>query len=99
LALLCSAKAQASILLAVPDLAQQWRASGVPIISGFHSPMEQKALTILLRELGSAILCPAKETAVYRNRFAAALAIESFATAADTQATSVAAPELRRGHE
>jgi predicted Rossmann fold nucleotide-binding protein DprA/Smf involved in DNA uptake len=108
LALLCSSKAPASILLAVHDLAQQWRHDGAPIISGFHSPVEQEAFTILLREPGRPILCPArhlpqrikpewqapltdgrltilspfaetvkratKETAAYRNRFAAALA-------------------------
>jgi predicted Rossmann fold nucleotide-binding protein DprA/Smf involved in DNA uptake len=60
LAWLCSAKAPASVLLAVHDLAQQWRAAGVPIISGFHSPVEREALTVLLREPGRAILCPAR---------------------------------------
>jgi predicted Rossmann fold nucleotide-binding protein DprA/Smf involved in DNA uptake len=60
LALLCSAKAPAGILLAVHDLAQQWRAAGAPIISGFHSPVEQEALTILLRAPGRTILCPAR---------------------------------------
>lgn len=108
LALICSAKAPASTLLAVHDLAQQWRHGEQVIISGFHSPVEQEAFEILLRGPGHLIYCPArslpkrlkstwrtalddgrltilspfpdsvgratKETAVYRNRFIAALA-------------------------
>lgn len=108
LALICSAKAPASVLLAVHDRAQQWRQGSQVIISGFHSPVEQEALTILLRGPAPVIYCPArgllkhlkpdwrealaagrltilspfpdtvrratKETAVYRNRFVAALA-------------------------
>jgi predicted Rossmann fold nucleotide-binding protein DprA/Smf involved in DNA uptake len=108
LALVCSAKAPASILLAVHDLAQQWRYGSQIIISGFHSPVEQEAFEILLRGPGKIIYCPArnlpkrlkptwrtaldagrltlispfpdtirratKETAIFRNRFTAALA-------------------------
>ena len=108
LALLCSAKAPAGILLAVHDLAQQWRRGPQVIISGFHSPVEQEAFEILLRGPGPVIYCPArglpkrlkpawrtaldagrltiispfpdtirratKETAIFRNRFIAALA-------------------------
>jgi predicted Rossmann fold nucleotide-binding protein DprA/Smf involved in DNA uptake len=108
LALICSARAPAGILLAGHDLAQQWRQERKAIISGFHSPVEQEALEILLREPGRTIYCPArglpkrlkpgwqsaldagrltilspfpdsvrratKETAIYRNRFVAALA-------------------------
>ncbi|MBX3059337.1 MAG: DNA-processing protein DprA [Anaerolineae bacterium] len=65
LALLCSAKAPAGILLAVHDLAQQWRL-GQPgsgsqvIISGFHSPVEQEAFEILLRGPASVVYCPAR---------------------------------------
>lgn len=108
LALVCSAKAPAGILLAVHDLAQQWRHEPQVIISGFHSPVEQEAFEILLRGPGQIIHCPArglpkrlkpawqpaldagrltilspfpdsvrratKETAIYRNRFVAAMA-------------------------
>lgn len=65
LALLCSAKAPAGILLAVHDLAQQWRL-GQPghgsqvIISGFHSPVEQEAFEILLRGPAPVVYCPAR---------------------------------------
>jgi hypothetical protein len=56
--LICSAKAPASILLAVHDLAQQWRAGSQTIISGFHSTVEQEAFEILLRGPGQIIYCP-----------------------------------------
>jgi len=59
-ALICSAKAPASILLAVHDLAQQWRTSSQTILSGFHSTVEQEALEILLRGPGQLVYCPAR---------------------------------------
>ena len=49
LALLCSAQAPAGVLLAVHDLAQRWRHHGPVIMSGFQSPVEEEALTVLLR--------------------------------------------------
>ncbi|MCL4872322.1 MAG: DNA-processing protein DprA [Anaerolineae bacterium] len=60
LALLCSAKAPAGILLAVHDLAQQWRHGSQVIISGFHSPVEQEAFEILLRGPAPVVYCPAR---------------------------------------
>ena len=60
LALVCSAKAPASILLAVHDLAQQWRHGPQVIISGFHSPVELEAFEVLLRGPGQIIYCPAR---------------------------------------
>lgn len=60
LALLCSVRAPAGILLAVHDLAQAWRHSDVVIISGFHSPVEQEAFTILLRGPGRLVWVPAR---------------------------------------
>jgi len=60
LALFCSAKAPASVILQVHDLAQQWRTEEVTIISGFHSPIEQECLTVLLRGPQPVIVCPAR---------------------------------------
>ena len=60
LALFCSTKAPASILLQVHDLAQQWRTGGVTVISGFHSPVEQECLAVLLRGPQPVIVCPAR---------------------------------------
>lgn len=59
-ALLCSAKAPVGILLAMHDLAQQWRYGPQVIISGFHSPVGQEALEILLRGPGQSIYCLAR---------------------------------------
>lgn len=40
-ALFCSTKVPASILLQVHDLAQEWRTSQRLVLSGFHAPVEQ----------------------------------------------------------
>jgi len=66
LALFCSAKAPASIILQVHDLAQQWRTGGVTVISGFHSPVEQECLAVLLRGPQPVIVCPARGLARMR---------------------------------
>lgn len=66
LTLFCSAKAPASILLQVHDLAQGWRTGGVTVISGFHSPVERECLTVLLRGLAPVIVCPARGLARMR---------------------------------
>jgi predicted Rossmann fold nucleotide-binding protein DprA/Smf involved in DNA uptake len=49
LALFCSASAPPGVVLAIHDLAQQWRRSGPIIAGGFQSPAEDEALTVLLR--------------------------------------------------
>lgn len=49
LALFCSAHAPAGVLLQIHDLAQHWRLHGPVIVSGFHAPAENEALTVLLR--------------------------------------------------
>jgi predicted Rossmann fold nucleotide-binding protein DprA/Smf involved in DNA uptake len=66
LALFCSAKAPARIILQVHDLARGWRTSGVTVISGFHSPVEQECLAVLLRGPGPVIVCPARGLARMR---------------------------------
>lgn len=48
LALLSSAKAPAGVLLAVHDLAKAWRRRGPILASGFHAPVENEALSVLL---------------------------------------------------
>ncbi len=60
LALFCSSQAPANIILQVHDLAQRWRVEGPMVISGFHSPAEQEALTVLLRGPQPVIICPAR---------------------------------------
>jgi predicted Rossmann fold nucleotide-binding protein DprA/Smf involved in DNA uptake len=42
------------------DLARALRDAGVPIIGGFHSPMEQECLALLLRGQQPIVICPAR---------------------------------------
>lgn len=59
-ALFCSAKCPGSAILATYDQAARWRDEGRCIISGFHSPVEQECLRILLRGTQPVIVCPAR---------------------------------------
>lgn len=56
----CSSKCPGDLIIKTYDLAKKWRDDGVTIIGGFHSPMEQECLTILLRGKQSVIVCPAR---------------------------------------
>src|SRR5260370_40714366 len=49
-------------------LAQHLRRSPVTIVSGFHSPVEQESLTILLRATSPIIICPSREIESMRVR-------------------------------
>jgi len=60
IALICSVKCPGNIILQTYDLAQQLRDAGVPVIGGFHSPMEREYLRILLRGRQPVIVCPAR---------------------------------------
>jgi predicted Rossmann fold nucleotide-binding protein DprA/Smf involved in DNA uptake len=66
LALVCSAKAPAAIILQIHDLAQRWRVEGPVIIGGFHAPPEAEALDVLLRGPQPVIVCPARSLARMR---------------------------------
>ena len=59
-ALFCSARCPGSAILAAYDQAALWRDAGRCIISGFHSPVEQECLRILLRDKQPIIICPAR---------------------------------------
>lgn len=48
-ALFCSVRCPGRLILETYDLARRFREEGVTVISGFHSPMEQECLRILLR--------------------------------------------------
>lgn len=60
LALFCSVKCPGKLILQTYDLMQNMRQTNMTVISGFHSPMEQECLTILLRGQKSVIICPAR---------------------------------------
>jgi predicted Rossmann fold nucleotide-binding protein DprA/Smf involved in DNA uptake len=60
LALFCSIRCPGKLVLQTYDLAQRLRDAGVPVIGGFHSPMEQECLRLLLRGRQPLIVCPAR---------------------------------------
>lgn len=60
LAFFCSAQCPGNLILQSYDLAQQLRETGVTVISGFHTPMEQEVLDLLLRGTQPIIYCPAR---------------------------------------
>ena len=59
-ALFCSVKCPGNLILETYDLAKRFRNDGVLVISGFHSPMEQECLRILLRSPYPVIWCLAR---------------------------------------
>ena len=60
LALFCSVKCPASVILKTYDLAQRLKDRPEPIISGFHSPIEKEVLVTLLCGTVPIIMCPAR---------------------------------------
>lgn len=60
LAIFSSIKCPGKIILKTYEYVRQLRGSNVTAIGGFHSPMEQECLNILLKGTASIILCPAR---------------------------------------
>ena len=60
LALFCSINCPGDVILRTYDLVRAIRDAGVPIIGGFHSPMEKECLTLLLRGTQPFLMCPAR---------------------------------------
>ena len=59
-ALFCSARTLGDAILRAHDAARRLRDAGITVISGFHSPIEQECLRILLRGAQPIIICPAR---------------------------------------
>lgn len=59
-ALFCSARTPGDAILRAHDAAGRMRDAGVTVISGFHSPIENECLHILLRGKQPIIICPAR---------------------------------------
>ena len=59
-ALFCSARTPGDAILRAHDAARRMRDDGVTVISGFHSPIENECLRILLRGKQPVIICPAR---------------------------------------
>ena len=60
LALFCSVKCPAKLILQTHDLAYALAQAGVTVMGGFHSPVEKECLRILLRGSQPVIICPAR---------------------------------------
>ena len=60
IAFLCSSTCPGSVILRALDWAEEVRMQARPIISGFHSSVEKKVLSILLRGTCPIIICPAR---------------------------------------
>lgn len=59
-ALFCSARTPGDAILRAHDTVRRLRDEGVTVISGFHSPIENECLRILLRGKQPIIICPAR---------------------------------------
>ncbi len=60
LALFCSKQCPGAAIVRSYDVARVLRDRGVPVIGGFHSPMEKDCLDILLRGTQPVVICPAR---------------------------------------
>lgn len=60
LALFCSVRCPGDLIVKTYDLARSLRDAGVPVIGGFHSPMEKECLTLLLRGKQPVAICLAR---------------------------------------
>ncbi len=60
LALLASVRCPGDAILRAYDLARELRDAGVPVVGGFHSPMEKECLDLLLRGQQPVVICPAR---------------------------------------
>jgi predicted Rossmann fold nucleotide-binding protein DprA/Smf involved in DNA uptake len=56
----CSVKCPGDLILRTYDLARSLTDAGIPVISGFHSPVEKDCLDLLLRGSQPVVLCPAR---------------------------------------
>lgn len=59
-AFFCSQQCPGRIILKTFELARQWRDAGVTVVGGFHAPMEQEVLAILLRGAQPVVVCPGR---------------------------------------
>jgi predicted Rossmann fold nucleotide-binding protein DprA/Smf involved in DNA uptake len=64
--LFCSIRCPGNVILQTYDLARGLREAWVPVIGGFHSPMEKECLDLLLRGQQPVVVCPARSLAKMR---------------------------------
>jgi hypothetical protein len=70
LAFFVSTRCPGDVILRVYDAARSLRDAGIPIISGFHTPMEKECLDLLLRGTQPVVICPARSLHGMRIPFA-----------------------------
>jgi predicted Rossmann fold nucleotide-binding protein DprA/Smf involved in DNA uptake len=56
----CATRCPGNIILRTYDLALALREASVPVIGGFHTPMEKESLEVLLRGQQPVVICPAR---------------------------------------
>lgn len=56
----CSIKCPGDIILKTYDLARSFRDAGIPLVSGFHSPIEKDVFDLLRSGSQSLVVCPAR---------------------------------------
>ncbi|RJR34119.1 MAG: hypothetical protein C4576_26955 [Desulfobacteraceae bacterium] len=61
LGLFCSLKCPGELILRAYDLARALRDAGVPVVAGFHTPIEKDCLDLLLRGRQPVVICPARD--------------------------------------
>lgn len=66
LGLFCSARCPGGATLRALDLARALRDAGIPVVSGFHSPVERECLRLLLRGSQPVIVVAARDLAGMR---------------------------------
>ena len=59
-ALFCSNRCPGDIIIRTYDIARAMRDAGVPVIGGFHTPMEKECLRLLLRGSQPVVVCSAR---------------------------------------
>jgi predicted Rossmann fold nucleotide-binding protein DprA/Smf involved in DNA uptake len=60
-AFFCSTKCPGDVIVHTYDLARALRDARIPVIVGFHGPMEKECLDLLLRGQQPLVICPARE--------------------------------------
>lgn len=60
LGLFCSKKCPGTLIIRTHDLAHALRDAGITVIGGFHSPVEEECLTVLLKGTQPVIICPVR---------------------------------------
>jgi len=70
LAIFTTTRCPGDVILRLYDAARSLRDAGIPVIGGFHTPMEEDCLELLLRGAQPVVICPARS--LHRMRIPAA---------------------------